>query len=138
MELKTKTLSRENLYFQAATVGAVVLAALALSMLLGEMSFAADVTSITSNQDEILQTSSGGSFREFITTVLNFVLGFLGLLAVGFMIGGGIMVVTAGGEDGIEKGKSWIKNAVIGLIIIAVSYALVNTILVGLLTGGEA
>ena len=78
-----------------------------------------------------------GSLREVILTIVNYFLGFLGLLAVLMVIYGGISYVTAGGEDdGAEKGKKIIRNAVIGIIIILLSFALINTVM-GALGGAE-
>ena len=138
MTTKIKNLMMESRFRQVAIVLFGLISVLALNYLFaGNLALAADITSVTSTGDEVLQTSSGGSFRTFIQTVLNFILGFLGLIAVGYLIYGGILTVTAGTEDGLEKGKGVIKNAVIGIIIIAVSYALVNTLLSGILTGTE-
>lgn len=79
---------------------------------------------LTQNQD----------LREFIKNVVNFALGFLGIIAVVVVIYGGFMYVTAAGnEDQAGKGKKAITYAVIGIIIILSSFALVNTVL---LAGG--
>ncbi|HBB02692.1 MAG: hypothetical protein US89_C0005G0105 [Candidatus Peregrinibacteria bacterium GW2011_GWF2_38_29] len=70
------------------------------------------------------------SAREFIIKVVNFALGFLGLIAVVIIIYGGIRYVTSAGEnDGVEKGKKSIMYAALGLIIVMGSYAIVNTLL---------
>ncbi len=138
MTTKIKNLITDNRFRQIAIVLFGLTSVLTLNYLLvGNLAFAADITTVTSTNDEVLQTSSAGSFRTFIQTVLNFALGFLGLIAVGYLIYGGVLTVTAGTEDGLEKGKGVIKNAVIGIIIIAVSYALVNTLISGVLQGTE-
>jgi PKD repeat protein len=68
--------------------------------------------------------------REFILNVTNFALGFLGLIAVIIIIYGGVLYLTATGrEEQAGKGKKSIMYAVIGLLLIMGSYALVNTIL---------
>lgn len=83
----------------------------------------------------ITQTSSA---REFIVNVTNFVLGFLGLAAIVVVIYGGILYVTAAGEqERADKGKKSIMYAVIGIIIVLASYALVNTIIKGAATGSD-
>ncbi|MFA6549912.1 MAG: PKD domain-containing protein [Candidatus Gracilibacteria bacterium] len=70
------------------------------------------------------------SAREFIIKVVNFALGFLGLIAVIIIIYGGIRYVTSAGEnDGVEKGKKSIMYAALGLVIVMGSYAIVNTLL---------
>lgn len=75
----------------------------------------------------LTQTTSA---REFILRIVNFSLGFLGLIAIVIIIYGGFRYVLAGGEsEGVEKGKKSILYAVIGIIIIAGSFAIVNTVL---------
>lgn len=72
--------------------------------------------------------------RQFIKNVVNFALGFLGLLSVIIVIYGGVLYVTAAGkEEQAGKGKKAITYAVIGILIILSSFALVNTVL---LAGG--
>ncbi|OGJ50927.1 hypothetical protein A2335_03365 [Candidatus Peregrinibacteria bacterium RIFOXYB2_FULL_32_7] len=124
-------LSKKSIYQILAVFGTMSLLLIANSV------FAADTSTVISTGDEIFQTSSGGSIRTFVQTALNFVLGFLGLLAVVYLIYGGFLVITAGEEDGIAKGKGVIKNAVIGIIIIVVSFAIVNTVIQGVATGQE-
>lgn len=83
-------------------------------------------------------TGGQGSFRELLLTFLNFFLGFLGLLAVIMIIYGGILYVSAAGnQESIDKGKKIIMYAVIGIVIILLSFALVNTVLGGLGAGQD-
>ncbi len=68
--------------------------------------------------------------RSYILNVVNFALGFLGLIAVVVVIYGGILYVISGGEpEKAGKGKKVIGFAAIGLLIVMGSFALVNTIL---------
>jgi PKD repeat protein len=67
--------------------------------------------------------------RTFILNIVNFALGFLGLIAVLVVIYGGFTMVTSMGGDGYGKGKKAITFAAIGLIVVMSSFALVNTIL---------
>ncbi len=72
--------------------------------------------------------------RQYIKNVVNFALGFLGIIAVVVVIYGGFLYVTAAGnEEQAGKGKKALTYAVIGILIILSSFALVNTIL---LAGG--
>ncbi len=83
-------------------------------------------------------TGGESSARALILTIVNFFLGFLGLLAVLLVIYGGIMVLTSGGEpEKAKKGKTILLYAVIGIVIILLSFAFVNTIL-GAGTGQDA
>jgi hypothetical protein len=71
------------------------------------------------------------SARVYLVGVLNFALSFLGLLAVAFLIYAGFLYVTAGGDDGQhEKAKKIVIFAAIGILVVLVSYALVNTLIV--------
>lgn len=78
------------------------------------------------------------SAREFIVNVTNFVLSFLGLAAIVVIIYGGFLYVTAGGEqEKADKGKKSVYYAVIGIIVVLISYALVNTIIQGAASGED-
>lgn len=78
--------------------------------------------------------SQNQDLRSFIKNVVNFALGFLGLIAVVIIIYGGFLYVTAAGnEEQAGKGKKAITYPLIGIIIILSSFALVNTVL---LAGG--
>lgn len=93
----------------------------------------------TDNPGRISESTGGeGSFRQLILTFLNFFLGFLGLLAVIMVIYGGILYVSAAGnQDSIDKGKKIILYAIVGIVIILLSFALVNTVLGGLGAGQD-
>lgn len=68
--------------------------------------------------------------REYAVNVTNFALGFLGLVGVIMVIYGGFMYLTAGGEqEKIDKGKKAITYAIIGIIIVMASFAIVNTVI---------
>ena len=60
-----------------------------------------------------------------IGQIIGNLLAFLGTAFVIYMIYGGYLYMTAqGNEDQVEKGKDVIKNAVIGMVIIALAYAI--------------
>ncbi len=75
-------------------------------------------------------TGNQGSFREIVLTIVEYALKFLGLLAVIMIIYGGFLYVTSAGDTTkTDTAKKIIIYAIIGIIVILVSYALVNTIL---------
>jgi len=75
-------------------------------------------------------TNSSGDFRELALRIVNYFLGFLGFLSVLMVIYGGILYITAAGEeDKAKKGKTIIMYAAIGIIIVLLSFAIINTIL---------
>lgn len=76
--------------------------------------------------------TESNDLREFIIRIVNFALGFLGLIAVIIVIYGGFLYVTAAGEqEKTETGKKAILYATIGLLIVLGSFAFVNTIIKG-------
>ncbi len=81
--------------------------------------------------DEFGEIGEHTSARIYMVTVLNFILSFLGIIAMIFVIYAGFLYVTAGGDDGQhEKAKKIIIYAVAGILVVLVSYALVNTLIV--------
>ncbi|MFA5135146.1 MAG: hypothetical protein WC505_05195 [Patescibacteria group bacterium] len=75
-------------------------------------------------------TSFGLGTADLESTVISIVqwaLGFLGLIAVIFILYGGFTWMTAGGnEDKISTAKKIITAAVIGLIVILLAWAIVT------------
>lgn len=62
-----------------------------------------------------------------VTTIINYILGILGLVAVGFIIYAGVLMVTsAGNEEATGKAKKTITYAAIGILIILLSYSIVQ------------
>src|SRR3989338_1774009 len=63
---------------------------------------------------------------DLITRFLKIALWFLGFIALIFVVYGGFRYLTAGGdEEKVKSGKAIITNALIGLVIIVLAYALV-------------
>ncbi len=70
------------------------------------------------------------NLRDFVINVTNFILGFLGLIAILIIVYGGFLYLTAAGEqEKAEKGKKSVTYAIIGIVLILGSYAIVNTVL---------
>lgn len=71
-----------------------------------------------------------GNAVAVITTVINFILGLIGVVAVLFLIIAGAMYITAfGDENKASKAKRMILYVVMGLIIIVISAIIVNLVL---------
>lgn len=71
--------------------------------------------------------------KETITSVVNVLMGFLGIIAVIVILLGGFKWMTAGGgEDKIDEAKKLIGAGIVGLVIILAAYAIatyvINTI----------
>lgn len=83
----------------------------------------------TQNSDQI----SGGNVFNIINLLGNitkFGLGFVGIVALGFLIYGAVlMIANYGNEEAVDKSKKVIKNSLIGIIIIISAYTIINTII---------
>lgn len=70
------------------------------------------------------------NLRDTITSIINIVLGFLGILATLLILYGGFIWMTSqGNSEGIDKAKGIISAGVIGLVVIFVAYAISRFIL---------
>ncbi len=73
--------------------------------------------------------------NELAVRVIQWSLGFLGLVAVAMIIFGGFMWMTsAGNEQRVTQGKEVIKWAVIGLVVVMLSWAIVVFVVRGIET----
>jgi len=78
--------------------------------------------------------NAGGNIQNAVTVALNAIIGALGIVAVIFIVVGGVNYMTSAGDAGkVEKAKKTILYAAIGLIICALSFAIVNFIIGGIL-----
>ena len=121
--------SRETLTFAALLTLAV-----ALSAVLPNMAFANGLVS----QDDCFSIigNCDGDLRSAVQTILNYFLGFLGFIATIMLIYAGVLMVSSGGnEDSFTKAKTIILYAVGGIVIVLLSFAIVNTVL-GAASGG--
>ena len=67
---------------------------------------------------------------EAIGQIIQIFLGFLGVIAVVLIIYAGFLWMTAGGDSGkVDKAKSYIKNTVIGIVIILISYIITSFVI---------
>jgi len=81
---------------------------------------------------ESIAGATGGEsdVKVLVRTIVDYFLAFLGFLATIMIIYGGILYVTAAGnQENADKGKKLIMYAVVGIIIILLSYAIVSTVL---------
>ena len=77
----------------------------------------------SSFQDVAVQ--SDRDIKSIIATIINITLGFLGIIAVIFILYAGYMWMTAGGnEDRVTKARAIIRNGVIGMIIVFSVYGI--------------
>lgn len=68
--------------------------------------------------------------RQIIGTIIKVFLGLLGIILLGLVLYGGYLYMTAGGnEEQVTQAKRILRNGVIGLVIILLSYAIVTFVL---------
>lgn len=127
----SKSTIKQALIVLALTVGA-------LTLLSALPTASAAFISPEDNLPVVSEATGGeGSIRRLVLRIINFFLGFLGILAVIMVIYGGVTYVTAAGaDDAIGNAKKIILYSLIGIVIILLSFAIVNTIL-GAGTGVE-
>lgn len=77
--------------------------------------------------DALSNQNADTDLRSLILRAINFVLGFVGLLAVIMLIWGGIQYITSQGGE-VDKANKTILYAIIGIIIILFSFAIINTV----------
>lgn len=71
-----------------------------------------------------------GSLEMLVSNIINIILIVVGLVAVLYLILGGVTYVTAGGDaEKAGKGRTTITNAIIGIVIIAASLAIYNYVI---------
>lgn len=69
-----------------------------------------------------------------IQTIINAVIGILGLICVIIMIIGGVQYMTSSGDAGkVKKAKDTILYGLIGLVICVLAFAIVNFVLANIL-----
>lgn len=75
----------------------------------------------------------GDQFTNVIQNILYTIIGVLGIVAVIYIIIGGINYMTSSGEPGkVKKARDTILYAVIGLIVCVLAFAIVNFVINGL------
>ncbi len=83
--------------------------------------------------DDVAQKSGlkgDASLMDIIANIINTILGLVGIILLILFIYAGFLWMTAGGDsDQIKKAKDILKNAVIGVIIIVLSYAISNYVI---------
>ena|SRR5579864_7576528 len=81
--------------------------------------------------------TSSQDLTGLIVNVIKILLFFAGAVAVVFVIIGGYYYLTAqGNEEQAEQGKKTLINAIIGVVVVILSYVIINVI-VNLVTGAS-
>ncbi len=81
---------------------------------------------------------STGTVSGILTTVMNWLLGILGIGAIISFVIAGILYLTAAGDEGkTEKAKNMMTYAIVAVVVALVGYVAVNTISGLLGAGGQ-
>lgn len=123
-------MSKTSKKFLKQAVGAMALATAGLTLFHFVPALAQ--ADISSTAPQFVQDISGGqtSLRGLVLTIVNTILTFLGVIAVIMIIYGGMLYVTAAGaQEKIDKGKKILMYTVIGIVIIMLSFVIVNAVL---------
>ena len=75
----------------------------------------------------------GASLTEIVQSILNWIFGIIGIVAVVMIIIGGFNFMTSAGDPGkVKKGKDTILYGIIGLVVALLAFAIVNFVLNGI------
>jgi hypothetical protein len=70
-----------------------------------------------------------GTVIGLVAQIINWLLGFIGIVVLGLFIFAGVQYATAAHSDRYEKAIATMTNAVVGLLILFIAYAASNAIL---------
>lgn len=74
-------------------------------------------------------TCADANTKDLVIRIINILLSVAGLIAVLFIIIGGFQYITSGGNEELaERGKKNLQNAIIGVVIIILSFVIVRVI----------
>jgi hypothetical protein len=76
------------------------------------------------------EVSGGNRLPTMIGSIIQIFLGILGVVLVLIIVYAGFLWMTSGGSDeGVKKAKSWMLNAIVGLVIILTAYAITDFVI---------
>ncbi len=115
-----------NIYKVANIFGLVLVTALLVSPLLVAAQFPSAGVGNAGLNSGLPQDTN---ISVLIIRIINILLAVAGLVAVVFLIVGGFRYITAGGnEESAEAAKTTITNAIIGIVVIILSFVIVRVI----------
>jgi amino acid transporter len=121
-----------------ALTGAAMLGALFAPMIgVSAQGFTSDETGLPETADKAGFTTNlpcreqpGGCIPVFIGTLVNALLGIFGAIFLMLIIWGGVQYMFAQGDtEKVKKAQQTLKNAILGMLIVAASYAIASYVL---------
>lgn len=139
--------SSSNQTQKSPRIRALILAVFALAVsglsLLNRPTLAANPLCSQPNVSEEVKRANGCSsdapeLQNVVIGIINGFVGALGLVAVIFIVVGGVNYMTSAGDSGkLQKAKNTILYAVIGLVICVLAFAIVNFVIVNILNNNS-
>lgn len=124
----------------------IAITAIGITTLIPVHTFADDICG-NSNISPEIQAASGcpntsvkiNDLPTVIQNILNAIIGIAGVVSVVFIVVGGIQYITSTGDPGkTKKAKDTILYALIGLIVCALSFAIVNFVISQIIYNGSS
>ena len=92
----------------------------------------------TAEKSKVYQTGGEGGLTTIIGTIIQTLIGFLGVAAVGLFIYAGYLWMTAGGDEGqVDKSKTIKKQVVVGFIVLSLAYGIVSYVFYAISVAGN-
>lgn len=117
----------------------IIVSTLGINIFISTPTSATDNICNNSNVSPEVKAAAGcggttGTLDSALTSILNAIILIMGIVAVIFIIIGGVNYMTSSGDSNkTKKAKDTILYAVIGLIICALAFAIVNFVIGGIL-----
>ena len=120
-------MKRVKLFIASLSVAVLGALAVAPALPVAALDPLEEVCSGSNADSEICQGRSTETQSNLVSTIINTLLFFVGILAVIMIIVGGIMYVTSSGDSGrISQAKNTITYSIVGLVVSVVAYAVVR------------
>ena len=119
----------------------IILSILGISIFANTPVFATNNICSNSSVSDEVKAAAGcgatGTLDSALTSILNAIILIMGIVAVIFIIIGGVNYITSSGDSNkVKKAKDTILYSVIGLIICALAFAIVNFVIGDILKQG--
>lgn len=109
----------------------VFLAILSFAFLFGPV-FAVNAINVTNPGNAF----ANADFNTILGNVVNFITGFIAVLGIIFLVWGGLLYVTAAGDDNqMDRAKTTITYAILGLFVAGLAYAVTKLVINKIING---
>lgn len=121
----------------------IIASIMGVSLLTNVPTFATDSICNNSSVSDEVKAAAGcggttGTLDSALTSILNAIILVMGIVAVIFIIIGGVNYITSSGDSNkVKKAKDTILYSVIGLVICALAFVIVNFVISSILKQGS-